>query len=61
MFDTIYLYGRAADTVYFRLTSAGAFSYSIDYDLTQTSENDIEPNNTFEQAITINANDVKKG
>ena len=61
VFDTIYLYGRAADTVYFRLTSVGAFNYSIDFDLTQTSETDIEPNNTFEQAISINANDVKKG
>ena len=59
--DTIILYGRASDTVYYRIQSAGAFSYSVEYDLTDITENDVEPNNTFEQSITINAREVKKG
>lgn len=61
VYDTIYLQGRAADTVYFRIISVGAFNYSIDFDLIQTSENDIEPNNSFEQTLLINPEEIKKG
>ncbi len=61
VFDTIYLYGRAADTFYFRMTSSGAFSYTFRYEISDSSENDTEPNNTFEEPILTNQLDVKKG
>jgi hypothetical protein len=61
IYDTITLFGRAADSFYFRLESAGAFSYKFSYDVVDTSENDNEPNNTFEQAITIDRLERKKG
>ena len=61
IYDTITVYGRAADTFYFRVQSSAAFSYSLKYDVVDTSENDIEPNDLFDGAITINYQEEKKG
>ena len=61
VYDTIYLYGRAADTTYFRITASGAFNYTLRYELVDTSANDAEPNNTFEQAVPIASEEVKRG
>ncbi|MCY7423224.1 MAG: T9SS type A sorting domain-containing protein [Chitinophagaceae bacterium] len=61
IFDTITVYGRAADTFYYRILSSQAFSYSFKYEMVDTSENDAEPNNTFEEALAINTGQEKKG
>ncbi len=61
VYDTITVYGRGADTFYYRLQSTHAFSYSFRYEIIDTSENDLEPNNTFEEALTINPDQEKKG
>ncbi len=61
VYDTILLHGRAADTIYFKVASAGAFSYNLQYDLTDTSQNDVEPNNTYAQSISINYLEEKHG
>jgi hypothetical protein len=61
IYDTITVYGRAADTFYFRLQASQAFSYSFSYDVVETSENDAEPNNTFDDAVTINHLEEKNG
>ncbi len=61
IFDTIYIHGRAADTVYFRMTSSGAFSYALKYDMVDTTLNDVEPNDNFDTPIGINQLEVKKG
>src|ERR1035437_8150482 len=61
IYDTITLYGRAADSFYFRYESAGAWSYSFSYDVVDTSENDIEPNDAFEEALAINQLEERKG
>ncbi len=61
VFDTLTVYGRAADTFYFRFEASQAFSYNLSYDIVDTSENDIEPNGTFEEALNINQLQEKKG
>lgn len=59
--DTIFMFGRATDTFYFRVESAGAFKYSISYEIIDTSANDTEPNTSISQALQINENEVKVG
>ncbi|HEX8332141.1 MAG TPA: hypothetical protein VF622_05935 [Segetibacter sp.] len=61
VYDTITLHGRAADSFYFRFEAPGAWSYSFKYDIIDSSENDIEPNNTYEASIAINQLEIKKG
>lgn len=46
-FDTITVYCRQADTVYFRISSNSCFSYSFNYEVIPSGTNDIEPNNTL--------------
>ncbi len=50
VFDTITIFGRGADSVFFRFEASNAFSYAFSYDIQDTSINDAEPNNTFETA-----------
>lgn len=59
--DTITVFGRAADTFYFRLESSAAFNYSLRYEMVDTSINDIEPNGSFTQTIPIVQGQVKQG
>jgi hypothetical protein len=59
--DTLRLYGRAADSFFFKLEGAGTFSYNIRYSLTDSSVNDAEPNNSFTQFLNINPLEVKEG
>jgi hypothetical protein len=61
LYDTIYLCGRAADTLYTRFEHGGAFQYEFSYEVIDTSANDIESNNSFATAISHNENEVKKG
>lgn len=48
--DTIYLNGRAVDSFYIRVQSAGAFRYELKYEVIDRSINDAEPNNSFTEA-----------
>jgi hypothetical protein len=59
--DTIYMFGRAVDTFYFRIEGAGAFKYSLKYEITDTSTNDLEPNNIITQSVSLKILEVKKG
>ncbi len=61
VFDTITVHGRSVDSFYFRMESVGAFSYNLSYTIVDTSENDAEPNNTFEEAIFLDQKEIKKG
>ena len=61
IYDTIIAYGRAADTFYFRVNSSRAFSYSISYEMADTSTNDAEPNDNFETALPMDAGELKSG
>lgn len=53
--DTVRVYSRAADTLYFLMYqgSARSFSYGISYEVMDQSANDPEPNNDFPQAKPI--------
>lgn len=48
--DSLTIYCRAADTIYFNFTSNEAVSYRFSYKVIVPAKNDIEPNNTFSQA-----------
>ncbi|WP_153796981.1 DUF7619 domain-containing protein [Foetidibacter luteolus] len=61
VYDTIYLYGRAADSFYFRYSSSSAFSYAFKYEMVHTSENDVEPNDEFSKSLAIAQKQEKKG
>ncbi len=51
----------AADTVYFRVQSAGCFSYDLSYTLTPSGQQDQEPNDVFASAQQINHGDTIQG
>jgi hypothetical protein len=57
--DTIFLYGRAIDTVYFRIEGSGAFSYQLQFDILDSSQNDQEPNNSISQALPLQITGTK--
>ena len=61
IYDTINITCRAADTFYFRIESAGAFNYSLSYEITNTSPNDTEPNNSFEVTQSARLDSVYNG
>ena len=48
--DTIRIYCRKADTVYFRVASSGCFSYSITHKLISSGAGDVEPNDLISSA-----------
>ena len=61
IYDTITLCSRGDTTMYFRLYGPEAFRYKIRYEITDTSENDIEPNGSFTLATLIGGSQTKKG
>jgi CRISPR/Cas system CSM-associated protein Csm4 (group 5 of RAMP superfamily) len=61
VYDSITLYGRGVDSVFFRLDASGTFSYDIKYDVNETKNNDAEPNGSFATAVLINQNETKTG
>ena len=60
-YDTITLYGRGVDSVFFKFEASGSFSYEFQYDVIEAKNNDAEPNDSFASAILINQNETKKG
>jgi len=61
VYDTIIIYGRAVDSVYFRFNASGTFSYELKYEIVNTSANDSEPNNSFASAISMSQGDQISG
>jgi len=60
--DTITLYGRGVDSVFFRLHAGGTFTYDLKYEVIEENDkNDLEPNGSFSSAIQINRNENKSG
>jgi hypothetical protein len=67
--DTFYVYSRAADSFYFRLSSEpyyggliDAFSYKISYQIVDPPHaNDAEPNGDFASALSISESQLKTG
>lgn len=60
--DTISIYSRGADLMYFRVYADNqSFSYNLQYALTDKSPNDQEPNNSTAEAIPILQNTVMQG
>ena len=58
---TITLHGRAGDTVYIRVTSSSAFTYSLQYNITTVEISDPEPNGSFATATPINQSQTRQG
>ena len=55
--DTLYIFCRKADTVFFRINSTGCFTYNLRYDLLQSSSLELEPNNSFDESQLISSTD----
>jgi hypothetical protein len=61
VYDTITLYGRGVDSVFFKFETNGTFSYIFRYDVVEAENNDAEPNGSFASAILLNQNETKLG
>ncbi|HUH75263.1 MAG TPA: hypothetical protein VLZ75_12790, partial [Chitinophagales bacterium] len=60
--DTLDIFCVKGDTVYFRLNgSSGCFSYTMRYEMLSPPKGDIEPNNTFEEAVYIEEKEIVPG
>ncbi|MGN6438634.1 MAG: DUF7619 domain-containing protein [Agriterribacter sp.] len=61
--DTVQLTSRADDSLYFRIYqgSSQSFKYTIRYEVLSPGANDQEPNNSFEQAVTVAFTDTIRG
>ncbi len=59
--DTITVYCRQADTLYFRLNSNGCFSYTFNYEVIPSGEADIEPNANLQTAFTFSQDETVSG
>ena len=58
VYDTITLYGRGVDSVFFRFEASGTFAYNFKYDVIETTNNDREPNDGFISAILIEQDEI---
>jgi hypothetical protein len=61
VYDTITIFGRATDSLFFQLSSSGAFSYTLSYEIQDISNGDPEPNGSLSEALSISAKEVKSG
>ncbi|SDM10823.1 Por secretion system C-terminal sorting domain-containing protein [Catalinimonas alkaloidigena] len=59
--DTLYVYGLAHDTVFFKITSAYSYDYSFAYTLLPAAASDTEPNNETAEAQSIAATEPTTG
>lgn len=59
--DTITVYCRKADTVYFRVNANECVSYTLGYEMVDTEVSEAEPNNSFAEAVHIDLTEVTKG
>ncbi|HUH73676.1 MAG TPA: T9SS type A sorting domain-containing protein, partial [Chitinophagales bacterium] len=60
--DTLDIFCVKGDTVYFRLNGgSGCYSYTFRYEMLSPPKGDIEPNNTFEEAVYFEQKDTVFG
>ena len=59
--DTMTVYCRKADTVYFLINANECISYNLSYEMTNVGVSDPEPNNSFATATLINLEDTTMG
>ena len=61
--DTFVICGLGAGDLYFTLSSSVSYEYEFRYEITDTSslDNDVEPNNSFAEAIAVGSGVAKKG
>ncbi len=59
--DTLTIYCRKADTVYYLINASECISYNLSYEMTNVAPSDPEPNNNFANATLINLEDTTKG
>ncbi len=59
--DSLRLFCRAADTVYFRVSSSGCYAYQIYYEIESSGPRDAEPNNSFAEATMVATSDTTFG
>ncbi|MBP8113891.1 MAG: PKD domain-containing protein [Chitinophagaceae bacterium] len=60
--DTLFYCSLVSDSVYFKIYATNAFSYSVSYEMTDTTTvNDVEPNNTIATAVPVEKGNIKKG
>jgi hypothetical protein len=59
--DSLFVYCRQQDTVYFRLVGSGSVSYSFQYTTIPSGTSDAEPNDAFTSAQFINSTDTTNG
>ena len=59
--DSLFIYCRAQDSIYIRISSSGSFSYSIQYTTIPSGISDIEPNNQFADAQFFSQTDTIDG
>lgn len=60
-FDTLTIYCKKQDTIYFRLNASGCFSYELHYEIIPSGQVDTEPNDLFSQSLLATANDTTRG
>ena len=61
VYDTITLYGRGVDSLFFQFSASAAFSYNLSYEIQNTSNGDVEPNGSLSEATSLNVKEVKSG
>jgi len=59
--DSITVFCRQQDTIYFRFNTSGSYNYSFTYNTIPSGVADAEPNNTFGNALFTAYNDTAKG
>jgi hypothetical protein len=50
-YDTITLYGRGVDSVFFKNEASGTLTYNLNYEVTETINNDSKSYNSFATAL----------
>jgi hypothetical protein len=61
VYDTITLFGRGVDSLFFQLSASGAFSYSLSYEIKDISNGDMEPNGSLSEALSFGSKDIQSG
>ncbi len=59
--DTLTIYCRKADTIYFKINASECISYNLSYEMINVSVSDPEPNNSIATATLINLEDTING
>ncbi|MEX1188718.1 MAG: T9SS type A sorting domain-containing protein [Bacteroidia bacterium] len=61
IYDTITIHCRELDTLFFRISSTSCYSYTFRYEVWAPTQNDVEPNGDFANAVQFNPDEVVEG